>query len=120
MSECRIVYGDAASIYPAALDRFSPGEVDAIELDLTDDVDCQGAGVTIVTATPAIHPDDDDGLLTLGATTTSGLIVTQFLTFAADTTQRNYMLTFTIALSDTRSIKRSVSFPVIETRRLNA
>lgn len=117
---CRVVTADADSIYPVGLGRMSPGETDVYEHDLSADADCAGAGVTISNVVPAINPDDDDGLLTLGTTVIDGLTFRQFMTADADTTQRNYMITFTITLSDTRLLKRSQSFPVLPTRAMNA
>ena len=117
MSECTEVVGDAGAEYPPTIDRIQPSETDLITLDLTRDADCQGAGVTIVGAICTIHPDDDDGELTIGTTITAGLFITQFLTTSAVTTQRMYLLNWAITLSDSRVLQRQVSVPVVPTRR---
>jgi len=120
VTTCRVVYGDAGSISPASIDRAAPGEIIRIEYDLTADVDCAGVGVTLSVVSWSINADDDDGLLTLSADTTSGLIASTLATVDADITQRCYMITADIVTSDQRRLLRSCSLPVLETRRVNA
>lgn len=117
MSECTEVRGDAGSVWPPRIDRLQPNETDTVVNDLTNDADCQGAGVIIIGAIASIHPDDDDGELTLGATVTNGLELTQFLTTLTSTLTRDYLLNFAITLSDTRVLQRQVAVPVEVTRR---
>ena len=117
MTQCAVVVGDAGSVYPPRTDRMQPSETDTIVQDLSADADCAGSGITIVGAIATIHPDDDDGELSLGATVTSGLEITQFLTTSAVTTVRDYLLNFAITLSDGRIIQRQVAVPVEPTRR---
>ena len=120
VTACRVIQGDAASMHPVAIDRAAPGEVLRIEFDLSADADCAGDGVTITNATWSIRTEDDDGLLTLSAPSTAGLVISTQATVDPDETQRNYMITADVTLSDQRRFPRSCSLPVIQTRPLTA
>ena len=117
MTQCAVVVGDSGSIYPPRVDRLQPSETDVIVQDLSADADCAGDGVTITGAIATIHPDDDDGELSLGATVTDGLEITQFLTTTSLTTVRDYLINFAVTLSDGRILQRQVAVPVEPTRR---
>ena len=117
-NHCRTVQADAGSLYPAALDRKAPGETYRIEHDLTRDADCAGVGVTLTVSAWAVHPDDDDGSLTLSAETIAGLVTS--VAVAGGTDGANYRLVNTVNVSDGQILERTSSLPVLETRALNA
>lgn len=98
----------------------APSESDAFGHDLSDDADCQGAGVIISNVVTTINAADDDGLLTVGAPSIAGLTFRQPVTADPDTTQRLYMLDSAITLSDGRTLHRYWSLPVLPTVALNA
>ena len=116
--ECRIVQADSGSLYPAGLDRMSPGEAVRIEHDLTQDVDCSGVGVTITQSTWAVHPDDDDTTLTLSSDSIAGLVTNVLAT--GGTEGAMYRLVNTIDTSDSAHLIRTSSIPVLATRAMNA
>ena len=118
MSEsCGVVLGASGSVYPPGLDRVAPGETQLLEHDLSVDVDCRGAGITITTSTWVIHPDDAMGAPTLGAETTTGLITGLFYTAVDEGT---YRLVNTVDLSDGRRIERTSQVVVAATRKVAA
>ena len=111
---CRIVKGDAAELYPAVIDRMAPQENIRIEFDLTADIDCSLVGVTITDSTWAIHPDDDDGAMSLDQQAISGLVTSTRASKGTDGAY--YRLINTNTLSDGQTIERTGAIPVVATR----
>ena len=100
MTQCAEIKASRASQYPPLLPRKTVTETDRIENDISQDVDCQGAGVTIVTSVWAIHPDDDDATLVLetGSAFVAGLVT--FCPYSGGTAGKSYRVTNTVTLSD--------------------
>lgn len=117
MTACEQIVGDPNSIYPVATGRMHPGTTEAHQHDAST-LDCAGTGVTIIGVIAAINANDDDGLLTLGASVIDADLLgwTQFVTAAADETQRIYTVTYTVTLSDTQQLKYDETISVIPTR----
>lgn len=113
MSECASVSWSAEYREPAPLPRAEPGEVDRVQYDLSNDIDCDGAGVTIANATWSIRTEDDDGLLTLSGGTFSGTIASILLTHDATVSQRIYSVLGLITTSDGRTLRRWFTQPVV-------
>jgi hypothetical protein len=111
---CRTVEGDASSLYPATIDRMTPTETVRIEFDLSDDVDCQLNGITITQSAWTIHPDDDDGGMTLASMAVNGLVTS--VSAALGTDGAYYRLINTVTLSDGQAIERTGALPVVATR----
>ena len=111
---CRIVEGDAASLYPATIDRMTPNETIRIEFDLSDDVDCQLVGITISNSVWAINADDDDGAMTLASPAINGLITSTSASGGTDGAY--YRIVNTVTLNDGQVIERTGALPVIATR----
>ena len=116
LTECRTIEHSAEYLDPAPLSRVEPGATDFFEGDLSEDADCLGAGVTILTAVPSIRTEDDDSLLTFGIVSINGLEYRVFYTVDPTQTQHIYGVLMTIGTSDNRTLLRWHSIPIIPTR----
>lgn len=116
MTECPEVVGDPDSIEPAETGRMAPGEDLWHHHDLSS-LQCSGSGATILGVIASIHPDSDDGLLTLGTTIvdTDALGWSQKLTADPTETQRIYTIVYTVTTTDVQTLKRSATVPVLPT-----
>lgn len=117
---CTVTEWSAGQLQPAPLERKTPAENIRIEHDLSEDIDCDLQGVTILVSQWTIHPDDDDGTLTLSTPTvdTDGLVASTAIQGGTDGSL--YRLIGTYDLSDGQTIIRTSSIPVLETRAANA
>ena len=110
MTACPTVTLDLASPYATLLDAKSPAETPRRGADWSLWLSCNNAGATILTAVWAVHPDDDDGTLTLSqealASDISSVVVT------GGTAGQSYRLTCTIGTDDGQSITATVQIPV--------
>ena len=116
MSACAEIEWSAAYLTPAPIDRVEPGTSDWFEGDLSDDVDCQGDGVTLLTAAPTIRAEDDDGLLTFGTVQISGLTFRIPFTVDPTQTQAMYAIDVELTTSDGRTLHRWHTLPVVPTQ----
>ena len=71
---------------------------------------CNNAGATITVSAWAIHPDDDDGGMTLSQDTLVGGVASVLLT--GGTVNVSYRLVNTVTLSDGQSITATIQIPV--------
>ena len=96
---CATITASRASLYPPLLARKTEAETEILENDISDDVDCDGTGsVTISTSTFAIHPDDDDGSLTLGTASFTGLVTSQ--PYSGGTAGKTYRIENSVTTSN--------------------
>lgn len=116
MNACPEITASRASQYPVQLPRHDPTETDRIESDVSADVDCAGAGITITQSVWTIHPDDDDGALTLGAAFISGLITYQ--PYSGGTPGATYTIYNDVTTSDGLVLRFTFLVTVMETVRI--
>ena len=119
MSECRVLEWSSAMIEPAPLDRREPGVVDWFEGNIQKDIDCDAAGVTIVTAVPSIRAEDDDGDLTFGVVTTTASTFRVPYTHAG-TADVVYAIRVRVTTSDSRTLDYWYTLPIVATRFAHA
>lgn len=98
MTQCTEMTASRANVYAPQMPRKQEAETDRIEGDISLDVDCAGAGVTITESVWAIDAADDDGSLTLGTAFISGLVV--FQPFSGGTAGKSYLVENTVTMSD--------------------
>ena len=115
---CTVYEWSRANREPATLPRKTPTEVERYANDIEADADCSLVGITIATSLWAIHPDDDDGTLTLSGDAVQGLITSVLVTGGTDGAL--YRLVNTVTLSDSRVLIFTTSLPVCETTSLAA
>ena len=116
MTTCTQITASRASQYPPLMPRKGASETDRIENDITLDVDCEGAGVTITLSQWAIHPDDDDTTLTLGVPFFSGLIT--YCPYSGGTAGSAYRVVNTVTTSDGLVLEFTVQVVIAETVRI--
>ena len=119
MSECRVLEWSSASLEPAPLDRKEPGSIDWFEGDVAKDIDCDGSGVTVVTAVPTIRAEDDDGLLSFGVVTTTGNVVRVPYTHTGSE-DTMYAIRVRVTTSDARTLDYWFALPFVATRFAHA
>ena len=120
MSECRVLDWSRAQLEPAPLDRQEAGVTDYFSGDIANDVDCEGAGVTITQAVPTIRTEDDDGELSFGIVSLTGTVFRVPYTLGSSTTQRMYAIRVDVTTSDARALVYWYSLPVVPTTPLHA
>lgn len=113
MDACTVVEASRASLYPPLVARKTPTETDWIENDISQDVDCAGAGVTISTSVWAIDATDDDGALTLGTASFTGLITRQ--PYSGGTAGISYRIINTVTTSDGRTLEFTAQVTIADT-----
>lgn len=113
MSDCATITASRGSQYPPLLPRKAAAETERIENDVTDDIDCAGAGVTITQSTWAIHADDDDATLTLGTAFIQGHVTAQ--PYSGGTAGRTYRVVNTVTTSDGLVLEYTVQVQIAET-----
>jgi len=114
---CREFIVDLDSRYPSETGRKVPSSTRRVWL-YWDAVDCDGAGVSLVNSTWAIHPDDDDTTLTLTSPSFAGFAATVLVSGGTDGS--SYRLINTVTTTDGRIIPATVVQPVFETCALAA
>ena len=114
---CREFVLDLDSLYPAETGRKTPGGTRRVWLGW-DNLDCAGDGVSILTSTWTLHPDDDDGTLTISSPSFTGFVTTAIVSGGTDGS--SYRLVNEVTSSDGRVIPATVVQPVYETRALAA
>ena len=118
MDQCETLQGDLSSLYPVTLGRKAPTWRIPVTNDGTNVLDCSGAGVTINTSTWAVHPDDDDGSITISGETIIGLTTRAWVSGGMDGCV--YRVLNTVVASDVTQVVFEVSLPVVGTRPLHA
>ena len=113
MDACTSITASRGSIYPPVVARKTPTETDYVENDIAADVDCEEAGITLISSLWAIHPDDDDATLTLGPAVITGLITRQV--YSAGTAGKSYRLVNTVETSDGRTLEYTTQVAIAET-----
>jgi len=117
VTDCNVVLVDLDSRYPASIGRKTPTEVRGPILDWAA-VDCAGAGVTITVSAWVVHPDDDDGTLTLTSPSFSGLSTRVLANGGTD--GNTYRLVNSVTVSDGRRFEATIVVPVFVTLALAA
>ena len=107
---CPTVPLDLANPYSTLLDPKSPTEITRRGVDWAAWLACNNAGATITVSAWAVHPDDDDGTLTLSQETLVNGLATVLIT--GGTVNVSYRLVNTITVSDGQSIPATIQIPV--------
>ena len=113
MSECRVLEWSSAMIEPAPLDRREPGVSDWFLSNIQKDIDCDAAGVTIVTAVPSIRTEDDDGDLAFGVVTTTGTTFRVPYTHTDTGREPMYAIRVRVTTSDSRTLDYWYTLPIM-------
>lgn len=95
---CPTITASRASLYPPMMPRKTEAEVDRLEHDVSDDIDCLGAGIIITLSEWSIDAADDDGTLTLGIADIQGLVTRQI--YSGGTAGKTYRLHNRVQTSD--------------------
>lgn len=107
---CPVVPLDLSSPYATLLDPKSPTEITRRAVDWSIWLACNNPGATIIAATWAVHPDDDDATLTLSQEALSNGVSSVLVT--GGTVGASYRLVNTVTVSDNQSIPATVQIPV--------
>ena len=98
MATCTTITASRGNRYAPQLPRKAPNETERLEHDISQDVDCAGAGITIAASVWRIDPADDDGALTLSQPLVTGLVTST--NYAGGTPGKAYLLHNDVDLSD--------------------
>jgi len=109
-SVCPVVPLDLGSPYATLLDPKSPTEITRRGVDWADWLACNNPGAAITGSVWIVHPDDDDGSLTLSQETIANDVASVLIT--GGTVGVSYRLVDTVALDDGQSIPATVQIPV--------
>ena len=111
---CEWITLDPASLYPFKADRKPPSENLTFVLDWAVRLDCEGAGNTLVASTWSVHPDDDDGTLTITNDTYAGMQSEAHI--GGGTDGKNYRVINQVTDAGGQVSPVTISIPVLETR----
>lgn len=113
---CATITASRASQYPPMLPRKTVDETDRIENDVSGDIDCEAAGITITLSAWSIEPDDDDGALTLGAAFIQGQVTYQ--PYSGGTAGVSYRIHNDITTSDGLVLRFTVQVVIADTVKI--
>ncbi len=111
---CEWLIADPDSLYPVEGSRKPPGDVHGYYFDWTKRLDCDSVGIVISNSTWDVHPDDDDGSVTVTTPTISGLIVGANIGGGMD--GKYYRIINEVTGSSGQIHSVTLSIPVLETR----
>lgn len=118
MSTCATILASRASQYPALLPRKAAAETERVEHDISQDVDCEGIGITIVNSTWVIDTDDDDGMLTLGVASFDAAALLTRQPVSGGTEGASYRLHNTVTTSDGLVLTYTSQLPIAPTVKI--
>lgn len=110
---CTTITASRANQYPPLMPRKAESETDRVENDVSNDIDCENAGVAITSSTWEIEPADDDGTLTLGVSFFIGQITYQ--PYSAGTAGKGYRLNNRVQTSSGLDLVFTVQVFIAET-----
>lgn len=113
---CTTITASRACTYPPMAPRKTQAETEILENDISDDVDCEGLGVSIITSVFTIHPDDDDTTLTLGTASFIGLVTS--VPYSGGTPNKTYRIENAVTTSNGLSLVFTVQVSIAETVKI--